>query len=156
MKILTLGGNVLIPMHDGQPIQLVNAADVTRFLCSAVERQLTGVVNVAGPPTAARTLVDTVLSRVGRAISPNWVGEESALTNEVRRWIQVPLWLPASSPELALMSVNNSRATSAGLIHQRLGESTADCLDWQTLRRGWSQRSLGRARDQQLLQQWRR
>ncbi|MFI6758838.1 NAD-dependent epimerase/dehydratase family protein [Micromonospora sp. NPDC050417] len=149
------GGDVLVPMNDRQSIQLIDATDVAQFLHNAADRQLTGVVNVAGPQTTARTLVDTVLTRAGRAVTPCRVGEEFALTHRVQPWTEIPLWLPATSPELALMSVINSRATSAGLTLRPLGDSITDALGWQTLRRGWSQRWLDHARERDLLQRWR-
>jgi 2'-hydroxyisoflavone reductase len=149
------GGDVLVPMDDRQSIQLIDATDVARFLRNAADRQLTGVVNVAGSQTTARTLVDTVLTRAGRAVTPCRVGEDFALTHRVRPWTEIPLWLPATSPELALMSVNNSRATTAGLTLRPLSDSITDALGWQALRRGWSQRWLDHARERELLQRWR-
>jgi 2'-hydroxyisoflavone reductase len=149
------GGDVLVPMDDRQPIQLIDAADVARFLRNAADQRLTGVVNVAGSQTTARTLVDTVLTRAGRAVTPCRVGEDFALTHRVRPWTEIPLWLPATSPELALMSVNSGRATTAGLTLRPLSDSIADALGWQALRRGWSQRWLDHARERDLLQRWR-
>ncbi|MFY1637115.1 NAD-dependent epimerase/dehydratase family protein [Solwaraspora sp. WMMB335] len=149
------GGDVLVPMDDRQAIQLIDATDVAYFLRDAVDQQLTGVVNVAGARTDARTLVDTVLTRAGRAVTPCRVGEDFALTHRLQPWTEVPLWLPASSPELALMSVNNSRATDAGLTLRPLPDSITDALGWQALRRGWSQRWLDHARERDLIQRWR-
>ncbi|MDW5330660.1 NAD-dependent epimerase/dehydratase family protein [Plantactinospora sp. KLBMP9567] len=149
------GGDVLVPMDDRQAIQLIDATDAAHFLRNAAARQLTGVVNVAGARTNARTLVDTVLTRAGRAVTACRVGEAFALTHRVRPWTEIPLWLPASSPELALMSVDNSRATSAGLTLRPLPDSITDALGWQALRRGWSQRWLDHARERNLIQRWR-
>jgi len=149
------GGDVLVPMDDRQAIQLIDATDVAHFLCDAVDHKLTGVVNVAGARTDARTLVDTVLTRAGRAVTPCRVGEDFALTHRLQPWTEIPLWLPASSPELALMSVNNSRATDAGLTLRPLPDSITDALGWQALRRGWSQRWLDHARERDLIQRWR-
>ncbi|WJK34681.1 NAD-dependent epimerase/dehydratase family protein [Solwaraspora sp. WMMA2065] len=149
------GGDVLVPMDDRQAIQLIDATDVAHFLRDAVDHKLTGVVNVAGARTDARTLVDTVLTRAGRAVTPCRVGEDFALTHRLQPWTEIPLWLPASSPELALMSVNNSRATDAGLTLRPFPDSITDALGWQALRRGWSQRWLDHARERDLIQRWR-
>nr|WP_245603505.1 NAD-dependent epimerase/dehydratase family protein [Salinispora cortesiana] len=149
------GGDVLVPMDDRQPVQLIDASDVAHFLRDAVNQQLAGVVNVAGARTTARTLVDTVLTRASRAVTPFRVGEDFALTHRLQPWTEVPLWLPTSSPELALMSVNNSRAASAGLTFRPLPDSVTDALGWQALRRGWSQRWLDHAREQDLIHRWR-
>lgn len=149
------GGDVLVPMDDRQAIQLIDAADVAQFLRNAADQQLGGVVNVAGARFNARTLVDTVLTRAGRAVTPCRVGEDFALTHRLQPWTEIPLWLPANSPELALMSVNNSRATSAGLTLRPLPDSITDALGWQALRRSWSQHWLDYAREQDLIHRWR-
>jgi 2'-hydroxyisoflavone reductase len=47
------GGDVLVPMDHGQPIQLIDAADVARFLRHAIDQRLSGVVNIAGVTRAA-------------------------------------------------------------------------------------------------------
>ncbi|MBQ1050792.1 NAD-dependent epimerase/dehydratase family protein [Verrucosispora sp. WMMA2044] len=149
------GGDVLVPMPDRQPLQLVDATDVARFIRTAAEQQMTGIVNVAGPTTTARVLVDTVLTHAGRAVTPCRVGEEFALAHGIRPWTEIPLWLPATSAELALMSVNTNRAVRAGLTHRSLSDSIAEALTWQALRRRWSQRWLDRTREQLLLRKWR-
>ncbi|GLY21643.1 reductase [Micromonospora sp. NBRC 101691] len=149
------GGDVLVPMDDRQAIQLIDAVDVARFLRDAIDQRRTGVVNVAGARTTARTLVDTVLTSAGRAVAPCRVGEEFALAHRLQPWTEIPLWLPASSPELALMSVSNSRAIDAGLTLRPLADSITDALGWQALRRSWSQRWLDHAREQDLIKRWR-
>lgn len=78
------GGDVLVPMDDHQTIQLIDATDVAQFLRDAADQQLTGVVNVAGAQTNARTLVDTVLTRAGQAVTPCRVGEDFALTHRLQ------------------------------------------------------------------------
>src|SRR6185503_3757056 len=55
------GGDVLIPMNPGQPIQLINAADVAIFVRNTLDRTVSGVINVVGPRTTARELLDYVL-----------------------------------------------------------------------------------------------
>ncbi len=149
------GGDVLVPMDPGQPIQLIDAADVARFLRDAADQRLTGVVNVTGPRTTARELLDGVLTAAARAATTWWVGEDFALAHGVRPWTEVPLWLPTSTPERALMSVESVRAETAGLVCRPLAGTIADCLGWQALRRGWSQRWLDSARERDLLRRWR-
>jgi nucleoside-diphosphate-sugar epimerase len=149
------GGDVLVPMDPGQPIQLIDAADVARFLRDAADQHISGVVNVTGSRTTARELVDGVLTAAARAATTWWVGEDFALAHGVRPWTEVPLWLPISTPERALMSVESIRAETAGLVRRPLAGTIADCLGWQALWRGWSQRWLDSARERDLLRRWR-
>lgn len=149
------GGDVLVPMRPCQPLQLLDARDVASFLLDAADSGLTGTINVAGPRTTAAELIETLRARSGGTVAPCWVGESFAIACGLRPWTEVPLWLPASSPELRLMAVSTGRAQAAGLTHRPLDETISDCLTWQAVRRGWSQRWLDRPRELELLRQWR-
>jgi 2'-hydroxyisoflavone reductase len=54
------------------------------------------------------------------------------------------------------MFVDGAKAESAGLTYRPLENSVAECLAWQAVRRGWSQRWLDPAREQDLIRQWQR
>jgi hypothetical protein len=142
-------------MDPQQPLQLVDAHDLACFLLHTIDGRLTGVFNVAGPPITARELITAVRARSGRRVEPCWIPEEFALSRGLRPWTEIPLWLPASSPERALMSVSTSKAERAGLTHRPLSDTIADCLGWQEVRRSWSQQWLDRPRELQLLDEWR-
>jgi len=149
------GGDVLVPMDPTQPIQLIGAEDVARTLRQFLDQQLSGAVNVVGGRTTAQDLVETVLGQAGQASTPCWVGEDFAVAHGLRPWTEVPLWLPATSPERALMCVESVRPETAGLAQRPLADTIADCLAWQSLRRGWSQRWLDHTREEHLRGQWR-
>jgi 2'-hydroxyisoflavone reductase len=148
------GGELLVPMHPEQPLQLIDAHDVACFLIETLPSAVAGVVNVAGPRRTAGDIIDQVIECAGGHAVPRWVGEDFALHHGLRPWTQVPLWLPSSSPERALMNVDSSQAIAAGLTYQPLADTITDCLTWQALRRGWSQRWLDHARELELLRQW--
>jgi 2'-hydroxyisoflavone reductase len=149
------GSQMLVPMDPVQPVQLIDAADVARFLRGAIDQRLSGVINLAGSRTTARTLVDTILAGVGEPATPCWVGEDFALTHGLRPWTEVPLWLPATSPERALLAVESVRPEVAHIAHRPLHDTITDCLVWQRSRSGWSPHWLDQARERQLLSQWR-
>ncbi|MDQ7903500.1 NAD-dependent epimerase/dehydratase family protein [Phytohabitans sp. ZYX-F-186] len=149
------GGDTLVPMGPDQPVQLIDVVDVARFLRTAIDQAVAGVVNLAGCRISALDMVDAVFNCTDGGAIPRWVGEDFALANGLRPWTQVPLWLPAHSPERALMCVSSDRAVQAGLVRAPLVDTVTACLAWQTVRRGWSQQWLDRTRELQILQQWR-
>ncbi len=129
------GGELLVPMHPEQPLQLIDAHDVARFLLDTTASTLTGVVNVAGPHGTARVVIDAITECAGGLAVPQWVGEDFALHHGLRPWTQVPLWLASSTPERALMNVDSSLAVAAGLTYRPLSDTLTDCLTWQSVRR---------------------
>ncbi|MEV0134684.1 NAD-dependent epimerase/dehydratase family protein [Dactylosporangium sp. NPDC050688] len=149
------GGEALVPMDPDQPVQIIDASDVAKFLRDAVDRDVEGIVNVAGRSITAQNLIEALLDRSPQPPVPCWVGERYARSQRVRPWTEVPLWLTNDSPERALMAVDSSRALAAGLTYRSLRDTIDDCLAWHTVRRSWSQRWLDPAREQHLIQQWR-
>jgi 2'-hydroxyisoflavone reductase len=147
-------GQALVPMDPAQPLRLVDAADVARFLRHAIDTNLSRVVNVAGPATTARNLIDCLFGQHAATATPCWIAEDFALAHGVRPWTAVPLWLPASSPEQALMSVSSAKAETAGLTYRPLTDSLTDCMTWQVAHRCWSAHWLNPHHEQHLLRLW--
>jgi 2'-hydroxyisoflavone reductase len=150
------GGDVLIPMDPTQPIQLIDAHDIARFLAHATSKELTGILNVAGPTIPARDLIDTLNRCTDRSMNPRWVSEEFALAGGARPWTGVPLWLPAANPERILMSVSSRRAQADGLSYRPLVDTMAAGLAWRALNRSWSPHWLELDHERRLLEQWSR
>jgi len=148
------GGPLLVPMDPDQPLQLIDVDDVARFLLDTMSSTVDGVVNLSGPRRTAAEVIDAILAQAGRDGVPHWVGEEFALHHGLQPWTQVPLWLPWSVPQRALMNIDSSRAQAAGLTYRPLDDSIAECLSWQTERRGWPSSWLSPQRERELLDQW--
>jgi 2'-hydroxyisoflavone reductase len=149
------GGDLLVPMHPAQPLSVIDAGDVARFLRDELVRQSrTGMVNVAGPPGTAADLLDTCTTHACRPMTPCWVDERLALGAGLSPWTEIPLWLPATTGERSLMTVSSARAAVLGLTCRPLGDTIADCLAWHAVRRDWSSRWLEPARERRLLRHW--
>ena len=148
------GGEALVPMDRGQPIQIIDVVDVAAFLRAALEGGMTGVVNVAGPIVTAQTLVESIRAVSADQLTPCWVGEQYAQRHGVRPWIEVPFWLTQHSPERALLNVDSARAHAAGLTYRPMHDTLIECLDWQAMSRCWSQHWLDPNREQTLLRSW--
>lgn len=150
------GGSVLVPMDPDQPLQVVDARDVATYVLDAIEFGLSGVLNLAGPRATAGTLID-LLQVAGRAMTPCWVSEEFALQSGLTPWTQIPLWLPAASPERALMNVGSTRADAVELHlnYRPLSDTVAAGLQWRAEHRGTSEHWLERNRELHILRDWR-
>jgi len=104
-----------------------------------LNRDVDGIVNVAGPSVTAQDLIEALLPRSPRPMVPCWGRRTVRPKPTCSAWTEVPLWLTNDSPERALMTVDSSRALAAGLTYRPLRDTIDDCLDWHTVRRSWSQ-----------------
>ncbi len=147
---VTRGGVALVPMDAAQPLRLVDVRDVTGFLRHAIEYRLDGIANVAGPLITAETFIDNVFGQVGATAVPHWVSPDFLTAQRVQPWTDIPLWLPKSNLERALMFVSSTRAEAAGLTYRPLADTIADCSADDQGVSGW----LDRQREQQLHDLW--
>lgn len=153
----TRGGDVLVPMHPDQDMQLVDVRDVAEFLGTvlAAGSQRPGLLNVAGPRTTASRVIDALALEVGPQFKPRWVGEQFALAHHLVPWTELPLWLPPSHPDRSLMAISSSRAQAAGLRFRPLADTVRDSLAWRREHPGWSSVWLDQDREKTLLGRWR-
>lgn len=148
------GGQMLVPMAPNQPIQLIDVRDVAAFVLDSDEKPVTGVINVVPPrnqTATARRLIDSVVAATGSRAAPRWLPEEAVLAQDIQPWIELPLWLPAHSPELCLMRVSGDRAADLGLTCRPLHETVLATAQWYANHRRWMPQWLPIWRERTIL-----
>jgi 2'-hydroxyisoflavone reductase len=154
------GGAILAPGHPGWPTQFIDVRDLAEWTLAMVEGRQVGVYNATGPrePLPFGELLDAC-----RAASPTdarftWVDEAFLARHEVGPWIELPLWIPDSDPDMAgFARVSCAKAIAAGLAFRDLASTIRDTLVWAHSRPGdytW-RAGLTPAREAELLEQWR-
>jgi 2'-hydroxyisoflavone reductase len=160
------GGEVLAPAHPDWHTQIIDVRDLAAWALRMVEQRRIGVYNATGP---AYDLTIGDLLEVCRRVSASdarftWVSEQFLLENEVGPWMELPLWMPLSDPDmLGFSDVSCAKAIAEGLSFRDLAETVRDMLAWDTARAARadapSRPTLLRAglapeREQALLQAW--
>lgn len=143
------GEPVLCPPRD-QPMQLLDADDLARWLVSAGLAGTSGVMNAAGSDITIGDALDASAEAAGT--SPDWreATEQWLLEHDVAPWMgpgSLPLWLPAE--DTAGMRVDCSRARAAGLSTRPIAESAAGALAWERELGLDRERHAGLTRDQE-------
>jgi 2'-hydroxyisoflavone reductase len=124
---MLLHDEVLVPGYAGDPIQLIDARDMTGWMIRMLENGDVGTYNAVGPDyqLTQDELVNGVRSTVGSEAELVWVSDEYAVETQVAG--RYSPWIPASGPR-GFMLVNNGRAISTGLAFRPLNEILADML----------------------------
>lgn len=148
---LARGGEVLAPGDPDGPVQYVDARDLAAWLLQLAEGRVTGTFNATGP--AARQTRRQLLETIAPDAELTWVDEGFLLAHEVGPFMELPLWVPASSD--GFMSIDCRRAHAAGLRHRPLAEIAADTLVWDRTRpAGERKAGLTAEREAELLAAW--
>jgi 2'-hydroxyisoflavone reductase len=119
------GGEMLAPGDGSDHLQLVDVRDIARFVCNAVELNIDGVFNMAGPRiTWARFL--EILDPVGSVV---WV-DADLMEAEGLTFVEMPLYRPDGASRSSLMYVSHDRASAAGLTLTDPAVTARDVRQW--------------------------
>lgn len=153
------GGDVLAPGDGTLPVQVIDGRDLAEWTLDLVEAGTTGVLHVTGPaePLTIRRLLDECERTVGDDARFVWVDEAFLEEQGVGPWMELPLWLPATTGMGGMAAVNIDRALAHGLRLRPLAETIRDTLAWDRERPADAPRPAGLApeRERELLDLWR-
>ena len=143
---LAEGGDVLAPGPQSQPVQLIDARDLGRFLVHLAEDRTSGIFNATGPAKPL-TLGET-LERIGGG-NLVWIDDHVLVDAGVQPWMELPLWIPGDEGS-GILRADISRALAAGLTFRPLEESARDTLVW-SLEAGEQRPTLTREKEAEIL-----
>lgn len=149
------GGDVLAPGSPDRPVQFLDVRDLAEFVVRAAEDQRSGVFNACGPggPTTMAQLLEACRAHTGAEARLVWVSDDFLLSQDVRPYVDLPLWVPDVPDYHGFSRVDFGAAVTAGLSHRPVDESIAAALRTERalgldrVRRA----GLSAAREQELL-----
>ena len=123
---------VLAPGEAQRPLQFIDARDLAAFVLLALDAGASGAVNAVAPPgfTTMAGLLQACADAAGVAPRLHWIADAKLLTQGVKPWIDLPLWLPADAEHAAFMAVPTNRAQALGLAIRPLADTVAATLAW--------------------------
>ena len=131
------GGEVLAPGRPERHMQFIDVRDLAECTLRMVEGRRTGIYNATGPdqPLPMGTLLDVCRDVSQSDARFTWVDEAFLAEHEVGAWIELPLWIPESDPDMVgFADVDCSKAIAAGLTFRDLAATVRDTLMWNTTR----------------------
>ena len=133
------GGEVLAPAPPDQPWQFIDARDLAEWMLLLAIDGIGGPFNATGP--AVRITASEVLGVCKEVTRSDaelvWVDEAFLLERDVGPWMELPLWVPVSDPEHALIhQAGIGKALAAGLRFRPLEQTVRDTFAWASARDG--------------------
>lgn len=125
------GGEVMAPGTPSDPVQYIDARDLSEWIIRAVENGKVGAFNGVGPKS--QTGMGEMLKGMKDAIKSNakftWVPEDF-LTQQKVGEEEMPIWAPTTSSESGVNTHSNKKAIAAGLTYRSLADTTRATLEW--------------------------
>jgi 2'-hydroxyisoflavone reductase len=125
------GGEVVAFDRPDRPLQVVDVRDLAAWLVRACEQDLAGTFNVTGPaePLTWAELFVAAVAVTGSDARAVYVPEDTLQRHEVGEWMELPLWINSSSPDVDVSNaIVIDRALAAGLTFRPLAETIAGAL----------------------------
>jgi 2'-hydroxyisoflavone reductase len=122
------GGEMIAPGAPSDPIQIIDARDLTRWTIQLVEQGTGGVFNGVGPETrmGMGDMLETARNTTGADAEFTWVSADFLQDQGAF----FPIWNAPTGEYSALHQVDGSRARAAGLTYRPVAETVRDTLEW--------------------------
>ncbi|HEU5210849.1 MAG TPA: NAD-dependent epimerase/dehydratase family protein [Longimicrobiales bacterium] len=126
------GGEVLAPGDGTDPVQIIDARDLSEWMIRLSENDTPGTFNAVGPfnPRPFDELLHGIRAVTTAETSFTWVDTDWLLERDVRPYSDLPVWMPARGRNLGFARFDLTPEVQAGLTFRSLARTTADTLAW--------------------------
>ncbi len=127
------GGEVLAPNSPEDPVQNIDARDLSEWIVRLVEAPGNGgTYNATGParPRTFGAMLEGIRAALGSSATFTWVDAEFMTRHGVAPWGHMTNWVPPEGESAGMLRVSIDRALAAGLTFRPLAETARDTLAW--------------------------
>jgi 2'-hydroxyisoflavone reductase len=130
------GGEVLAPGTPNDPVQYVDARDLSEWMIRLAETRTLGTFNATGPqlPTTMGEMLHGIKAVTTSGSQFTWVPADFLAANQVRPWSDMPVWVPPVGRNAGFARVICRKAYAAGLTFRPLADTAAATLAWYKTR----------------------
>ena len=153
------GGEVLAPNSPTDPVQNIDARDLSEWIVRLVETPGTGgTYNATGEVQQFGAMLDEIRAALAADATFTWVSTEFMAEHGVRPWGHMTNWVPPEGESIGMNQVSVAAAVAAGLTFRPIGDTARDTVEWwNTLpeeRRGQMRAGLPAELEAEVLAGW--
>jgi 2'-hydroxyisoflavone reductase len=126
----------MAPGNPTDPVQFIDARDLSEWYIRLLEAGTTGTFNGVGPrsPMDIAGMLYGIRATVDNDISFTWVDADFLEEHEVQPWMHMTVWVPATGEYAGFSTSNIDRAIEAGLTFRPLADTAAATMEyWNSL-----------------------
>jgi 2'-hydroxyisoflavone reductase len=126
------GGEILAPGDGADPVQIIDARDLSEWMIRLVEDRVTGVYNALGPrtPRSFDELLHGIKAVTTADATFTWVDTDFLLAHDVQPYREMPVWMPARDGREGFGRFDISREVALGLTFRPLAVTARDTLEY--------------------------
>ncbi len=128
---LARGGEVLCPNSPEDPVQNIDAKDLSEWIVRLGEASGTGgTYNATGEAEPFEEMLESARLGTGADADFTWVSSDFMEEHGVRAWAHRTNWTPPEGDTIGMNQVSVARAVDAGLAFRPLADTARDTLTW--------------------------
>lgn len=153
------GGEVLAPPA-GDPVQIIDARDVSEWVIRCCEQRLVGVFNAGGDGSrfTIGQMLEGTRAALGSDATVTHVSASFLIEQKVAPWLDLPVWLPSRGTFAGSQLRSIEKARAAGLTFRPFGDTVRDTVAFYQRqpeeRRTKLRAGLSREREAAVLAAW--
>lgn len=123
-------GDAVAPPAE-QPLQFIDARDLSAFVLRGIETRLSGIYNVTGPAKRMSfgQLLPLVNDVLGSDVRFHHLSDAFLRGHNIEEFVGLPLWLGREAAE-SFMTFRIDRALAAGLTYRPLAQTVRATFEW--------------------------
>lgn len=155
---------ILAPGRTSKKIQFIDVRDLAEWIVKMTESRMTGVFNATGPENVytMENFIDDGKEVFQNHAETTWIPEDFLLSQQVQPWIELPLWIPESTPDPQTNTVqerdngvNIEKALQHGLTFRHPKVTIKDTYEWATnTERKLERAGLSEEKEKTVLENW--
>jgi 2'-hydroxyisoflavone reductase len=153
------GGEVLAPGDPNDPVQFIDARDLSEWIIRLVEQKSFGTFNAFGPqsPLSIAEMLYGIRAVVSNDVRFTWVPASFLAEHSVHPWSDMPVWVPGAGATAGFARRSNRRAIAAGLTFRPLADTARATLEHHASREDRKLRAgITPEREAAVLAAWRK
>jgi 2'-hydroxyisoflavone reductase len=130
------GGEILSPGTPDDPVQFIDARDLSEWVIRMVEQSEVGVYNATGPksPLSIAEMLYGIKAVTTSDAKFTWVDSDFLSSQKVFPWVHMPVWVPPKGDSAGFSRISVKRAVAKGLTYRPLADTAKATLDWYKTR----------------------
>ena len=125
------GGEVLAPNSPTDPVQNIDARDLSEWIVRLVEAPgAGGTYNATGEVQEFGAMLEEIRGALASDATFTWVSTEFMAEHGVRPWGHMTNWVPPEGESIGMNQVSVAAAVAAGLTFRPLGDTARATMEW--------------------------
>jgi 2'-hydroxyisoflavone reductase len=126
------GGEVLAPGDGTDPVQVIDARDLSEWMIRLAEQSAFGIFNGVGPknPRSFAEFLYGIKAVTTSEATFTWVDADFLAANRVRAYAEMPVWQPARNGKEGFARFDLTREIALGLTFRPLAVTARDTIDY--------------------------